>query len=50
MKNTLIEEGKVMVDSSPATGRSMAQKISVKRNLVTKDPHYSGWKMANGLK
>ena len=44
MKNTLNEEGKVIVDSSTATRRSMAQKISIEHNLVTKDPHCSTWK------
>ena len=44
MKNTLNEEGKVMFDSSPATRRSMTQRISVENTLVTKDSHCSTWK------
>ena len=44
MKNTLNEECEVMVDSSPATRRSMAQWINVEHNLVTKDLHCSTWK------
>ena len=44
MRTTLNEEGKVMVDSSPATRRSMAQRISVEHKLMTKDLHCSTWK------
>ena len=39
MKNTLNEEGKVMVDSSPAKGRSMAQRIGIEHDLMSKDLH-----------
>ena len=44
MEHTLNEEGKVVIDLSPATRRSMVQKISIEHNLVTKDPHCSTWK------
>ena len=50
MKNTLNEEGKNVDDSSPATKRSMACKICVEHNLVTKDPHCSTWKNGTRVK
>ena len=33
-----------MIHSSPATRRSMAQRIGVEHNLMTKDLHCSTWK------